>query len=37
MVEIASEIYDTAPQDPLAPLVNPCSYRETLDTVSRAE
>ena len=37
MVQIATEIYDTAPRDPLAPLANPCSCCEALDTVRRAE
>ncbi len=37
MVQIATEVYDTAPRDPLAPLSDPCSYNEALDTVRRAE
>jgi len=37
MVQIAMEIYDAAPRDPLAPLDNPCSYSEALDSVRRAE
>ena len=37
MVQIATEIHDTAPRDPLVPFSNPCSYSEALDTVRRAE
>ena len=37
MVQIATEIYDTAPRDPLALLSNPCSYSEALDTVRCAD
>ena len=33
MVQIATEIYDSAPRDPFASLDIPCSYREALDTV----
>ena len=33
MVQIATEIHDTAPRDPFAPLDTPCSYSEALDTV----
>lgn len=33
MVQIATEIHDAAPRDPLAPLDIPCSYSEALDTV----
>jgi hypothetical protein len=33
MVQIATEIHDTAPRDPFAPLGSPCSYSEALDTV----
>ena len=37
MVQIATEIYDTAPRDPLPPLNNPCSYSEADSTVRRAK
>ena len=36
MVQIATEIHDAAPQDPLAPPGNPCSYSKALDTVRRS-
>lgn len=35
MVQIATEIHDAAPRDPLMPLGNPCSYSEALDSVRR--
>ena len=37
MVQIAMEIHDAAPRDPLAPPGNPCSYSEALDTVRHVE
>ena len=33
MAEIAKEVYQTAPKDPLAPPGIPCSYTTALDTV----
>jgi len=36
MVQIASEIHDATPRDPLAPPGNACSYSEALDTVGRS-
>lgn len=36
MVQIATEIHDTAPRDPFAPLDTPCSYSQALDTVRRS-
>jgi hypothetical protein len=37
MVQIATEIHDAAPRDPLAPPGDPCSYSEVLDTVRLPE
>jgi len=36
MVQIAKEIHDASPRDPLAPPGDPCSYSEALDMVRRA-
>jgi len=36
MVQIATEIHDAAPRDPLAPPGDPCSYSEVLDTIQLA-
>ena len=35
MVQIAMEVHDAAPRDPLAPPGNACSYSEALDMVRR--
>ena len=37
MVQIATEIHDAAPRDPLMPLGIPCSYSEALDTVRSSD
>ena len=37
MVQIATEIHDTAPRDSLVPLSNPCTYSEATDTVRHIE
>lgn len=37
MVQIAMEVHDAAPRDPLAPPGNACSYSEALDTVRCVE
>jgi len=34
MVEIATQVHDSAPRGPFPPLGTPCSYTTALDTVS---
>jgi len=36
MVEIATEVYDSAPRGPFPPLGTPCSYSTALDTIQLA-